>query len=86
MHYHLHYRFDVVLSSPGSIQSLVANEGLTTAERHASITIDFPVAIEYASDFVGIEEWLAEQHSQTLGCSNFKVLSWQPLVGDKRPT
>ncbi|APC19495.1 hypothetical protein BLL42_27565 (plasmid) [Pseudomonas frederiksbergensis] len=64
----------------------MASESLKTVERHARITIGFPVEIEYASDLEGIEQWLAEQHSNTFGCSNFRVLSWQPLVGEQRPS
>ncbi|RMV44833.1 hypothetical protein [Pseudomonas amygdali] len=85
-YYYLHYRFEVILPGPGTFESLVANEGLKIAERHAGIAIDFPVTIEYDSDLVSIEQWLAEQHIDTFGCSNFKVLSWQPLVGIKRPS
>lgn len=85
LYYYLHYRFEVIETGPGTLVSLVANEGLKISERHAGVAIEFPVAIEYASDLVGIEQWLAEQHSNLFGCSNFRVLSWQPLAGIERP-
>jgi hypothetical protein len=85
LHYNLHYRFDMILPGPGTLESLMSNEGLKTVERHARCTIDYPVAIEYASDLLGIEQWLAEKHIHTPGCTNFQVLSWQPLLGEQRP-
>lgn len=85
-HYNLHYRFDSIVLGAGTIESIVANEGLKTVEHHARIIIDFPVAIEYASDLVNIEQWLAEQYSNTPSYTNFQVLSWQPLLGEQRPS
>ncbi|MBX8514914.1 hypothetical protein K5D69_09425 [Pseudomonas cichorii] len=84
MHYYLHYSFEMQL--PKTFESIVADEAPTIVQRHAGIAIDFPVEIEYESDLVGIEEWLAERHSNTFDCFNFKVLSWQPLVGIQRPS
>jgi len=83
--YNLHYRFDLIVPGSGTIESLMANEGIKTVERHARVIVKREVPIEYDSDLVGIEHWLAEQHSGMFGCSNFQLLSWQPLVGEQRP-
>lgn len=84
--YNLHYRFDEIVPGPGAIESLMANEGMKTVERHARIIFECEAPIEYESDLVGIEHLLAEQHRGMPGCSNFQLLSWQPLVGEQRPS
>lgn len=83
--YNVHYRYDFIIPGPGTFESLVANEGLKTVERHERATATLEWEIEYASDLVEVEKMLLESINVNFDCSNVRVLSWQPLIGGQRP-
>ena len=84
--YNVHYRDDFIVPGSGTIESLLANEGLKTVERHGRATATLEWEIEYASDIVEVERMILESINVNFDCSNVRVLSWQPLIGEQRPS